>query len=81
MANYTWSKFIDDVQRNADLTTNARALYTHIESRRPDKAISDNDIRHRVIVSGVYEIPVGGDKRFRIGNSVLNAIAGDWGWA
>ena len=79
LANYTWSKFIDDVQGNADLSTNAGAGYTHIELRRLDKAISDNDIRHRVIVSGVYEIPVGRDKHLRIGNSFLNAIAGDWG--
>jgi len=79
LANYTWSKFIDDVQGNADLNTNTGAGYTHLELRRLDKSISDNDIRHRFISSAVYELPVGRDKRWNIPNSTLNAIVGGWG--
>jgi hypothetical protein len=80
LANYTWSKFIDDVQGNADLNTNTGAGYTHVELRRLDKAISDNDIPHRFVASAVYELPVGRNKKWNISNAALEAIAGGWGF-
>ena len=79
LANYTWSKFIDDVQGNADLHTITGAGYTHPALRRLDKSISNNDIPHRFIASAVYELPVGRDRHWKISNGLLNAIAGNWG--
>jgi len=78
--NYTWSKFIDDVQGNAEANGGSGgAGYTHIALRRLDKAYSGNDVPHRFIASAVYDLPFGGGRRWKIGNPVLRAIAGDWG--
>src|SRR5260370_38814406 len=61
LANYTWSKFIDDLQANTDLPTIPVTGSTHPPLRRLDKSISNNDVRHRFIASAVYELPVGRD--------------------
>jgi len=79
LANYTWSKFIDDVQGNADLFTITGAGYTLPALRRFDKSISNNDVPQRFIASAVYELPFGRSKRWNIANPALNAIAGGWG--
>lgn len=79
MMNYTWSKFIDDIAADDEVGGRAgRGSYTHVELRRPDKSNSGNDIRHRYIASGVYELPFGSGKPFRISNAVLNGVAGGW---
>ncbi len=84
LMNYTWSKFIDDVQANSELNDPAAgnaqgAGYTHIELRKFDRALSGNDIRHRFISSAVYELPFGRGRHWNISNPALNHIAGGWG--
>ncbi|MDA2931075.1 TonB-dependent receptor [Acidobacteria bacterium AH-259-O06] len=79
LMNYTWSKFLDDVESATELGGEQGNGYTHISLRHLDKAVSGNDVRHRFIGSGVYELPFGRGRRWDIDNSVLNAIAGDWG--
>ena len=78
LINYTWSKFIDDVESANELGGEQNNGYTHFELRHLDKALSGNDIRHRVVASGVYELPVGRGKPLAIENSVLQGIAGGW---
>lgn len=79
LANYTWSKFIDDVESQNEVAGGEGNGYTHLELRRLDKSLSGNDIRHRFIGSAVYELPLGKGRPISINNSVLNAIAGNWG--
>jgi hypothetical protein len=43
-----------------------------------DKGLSGNDIRQRLTVSLVYELPVGENKLLFIHNPVLNGIIGGW---
>lgn len=52
--------------------------YTHSQLLHLDKALSGNDFRHRVVASGVYELPVGRNKPVPIENPVLNGIIGGW---
>jgi len=78
LVNYTWSKFLDDLEANGELAGGEGNGYTHIERRALDKSYSGNDIRHRVIGSTVYELPVGKGRRVDISNSVANAIIGGW---
>ena len=77
--NYTWSKFIDDVESANELGGEQNNGYTHFQLRHLDKALSGNDIRHRVVASGVYELPVGRNKAVSIENPVLNGVIGGWG--
>lgn len=80
LMNYTFSKFLDDVEPKGELGGSGLDTgITHPELRYLDRAPSGNDIRHRYIASGVYELPFGKGRRWGIGNSVLNHIAGGWG--
>lgn len=79
LINYTWSKFIDDVESANELGGEQNNGYTHFQLRHLDKALSGNDIRHRVVASGVYELPVGRGRALPIENPVLNGIIGGWG--
>ncbi|MDX2266731.1 MAG: TonB-dependent receptor [Bryobacter sp.] len=78
LGNYTWSKFLDDVESGSELGGAANNGYTHIEARRLNKGLSGSDIRHRVTYSTLYDLPFGKGRQFNIENSVLNAIAGGW---
>ncbi len=81
LMNYTWSKFLDDVTSNNDMGGDAGGAggYTHVARRGLDKSLSGNDIRHRFIASGVYDLPFGHRRRWPIGNRVVRQIAGGWG--
>jgi len=77
LANYTWSKFLDN---SSDRSTTGRpAGFQHLELRHLDKALAGSDMRHRFMASGVYEPPFGRGRKRDIRHPVLNAIAGGWG--
>ena len=76
--NYTWSKFIDDVESANELGGEQHNSYTHFQLRHLDKALSGNDVRHRLVASGVYELPVGRGKAVNLENPVANAVIGGW---
>ncbi|MBI3681256.1 MAG: TonB-dependent receptor [Acidobacteria bacterium] len=78
LMNYTWSKFLDDVEGNTELAGGEGNGYTHIQLHRLDKSYSGNDVRHRYIASSVYELPVGKGKKLDIRNGVANAVVGGW---
>ncbi len=75
LSNYTWSKFLDDVQSAADAGGGGPQSYY---ARQLDKALSGNDIRHRWVSSAVYELPVGRGRRVDIGNRALDLALGGW---
>ncbi len=75
LSNYTWSKFLDDVQSAADAGGGGPQSYW---ARQLDKSLSGNDIRHRWVSSAVYELPVGRGKRLDIGNRALDMAIGGW---
>jgi hypothetical protein len=79
LMNFTWAKFLDDVEGGNELAGGDGSGYTHIELRRLDKSYSGSDIRLRYVGSTVYELPVGKGRHWTIANPVLNAIAGGWG--
>ena len=75
---YTWSKLIDDVSTTVGFLGQASARQ-NIYDRAAERSISSQDIRHRIVSSFVYDLPVGKNKRF--GNNwhpVANWVAGGW---
>lgn len=78
LGNYTWSKFIDDVEGSSELGGGEGSGYQHIEARKLDKSLSGSDIRHRLAFSSLYELPFGKGRRWAIENRVLERIAGGW---
>jgi len=78
LGNYTWSKFIDDVEGSSELGGGEGSGYQHIEARRLDKALAGSDLRHRVAFSSLYELPFGRGRHWSTGNRVLEWVAGGW---
>jgi hypothetical protein len=79
LMNFTWAKFLDDVQGGNELGGNEGNGYTHIALRKLDKSYSGSDIRLRYVASTVYELPFGKDRHWQIRHPVVNAAAGGWG--
>ena len=79
LMNFTWSKFLDDVQGGNELGGNEGNGYTHIALRKLDKSYSGSDIRLRYVASTVYELPFGKERHWKIQSRFANAVAGGWG--
>ncbi len=78
LANYTWSKFLDNIEGGNEVAGGEGNGYTHNELRGLDKSYSGNDIRHRFIGSSLYELPIGKGRRVDISNGVADALVGGW---
>jgi hypothetical protein len=78
-ANYTFAKFMDNADARSELAgfpgDNSFTDYYNPKSRW---GLSGNDVRHRFVLSTVYELPVGKGKRFGIDNAVLDQVVGGW---
>ncbi|MFB3825138.1 MAG: TonB-dependent receptor domain-containing protein [Bryobacteraceae bacterium] len=75
LANYTFSKFIDDVPAAQEIgsTPGMQNYY----DRRSEKALSGNDVRNRLVFSSVYEVPAGKGRKY-LSNSPAGLILGGW---
>jgi len=77
IGSYTWAKSLDDtsgvrVQGNDPLfPQDNRCL-------RCDYGLSAFDIRNRVVISTLYELPIGSAKLLRVSNRGVNALVGGW---
>ena len=77
IGSYTWAKSLDDtsgvrVQGNDPLfPQDNRCL-------RCDYGLSAFDVRNRIVISTLYELPIGRGKLFRVSNSGVNALVGGW---
>jgi len=72
LASYTYSHSIDSGAGGGGVTQDAR-------NTQPDRGNSDFDARQRLVISYVYDLPVGHDRHF--GKSlppVLNYVVGGW---
>jgi hypothetical protein len=82
LASYTFSKFLDNVggpntwaNANANFSENIRNVY----NLAAEKSVDATDITHSLVLSYVYELPVGKGRKYGSGmNRVVNAIVGDW---
>jgi outer membrane receptor protein involved in Fe transport len=78
-ANYTWAKFEDNADgRNELAGFPGDNSFTDYYNPRSRWGLSGNDIRHRLIVSGLYELPIGHGRRFAPGSAVLDQFIGGW---
>jgi hypothetical protein len=76
-ANYTFSKFIDDVASRNGLDGVA-SDYQNVYNRRADRGLSGYDIAHRFVFSSVWELPIGRGKPLDLKNRFLNQMLGGW---
>jgi hypothetical protein len=76
LATYTWSKALDNTNCIAALGNEGNA-YSNFYNRRADYGPSENDLRHRITWSSVYQIPYGKGRRSS-GRGALGALFGNW---
>ncbi len=78
-ANYTWSKFQDNADgRNELAGFPGDNSYTDYYNPKSRWGLSGNDLRHRLVLTGLYELPFGEGKRFAADSGVLNEVVGGW---
>jgi outer membrane receptor protein involved in Fe transport len=78
-ANYTWSKFQDNADGRQELAGfPGDNSYTDYYNPQSNWGLSGNDIRHRLIVSTLYELPFGRGKKFGTDSDLLDEVIGGW---
>ena len=78
LSTYTWSKFCDNSGSGpGSKLGELGAAYSDFYNRRADWGASANDIRHRITVSSVYQIPLGPGRRY-LTRHPLRHVAGNW---
>ena len=75
--NYTWSKFLGNINDGGASIGNENGPYSNYYNRRADWGPSPNDIRQRVSLNWLYELPFGKGKRWLAGGP-LQYVAGGW---
>lgn len=76
-ANYTWSKYLGNVNMPGASEGNDAGTYSNYFDRRADYGPTANDIAHRLNFHWIYELPFGTGKRW-LANSRLRYVAGGW---
>ncbi len=83
LASYTKGKLIDDSVASPITFGNVEQVSTvsyqnGLYNRRAERSLDPTDVSQRLVLSGVYEIPVGKGKKINISNGFLNAVIGGW---
>ena len=83
LASYTNGKLISDSVGTAIGFGNVEQVTTTgyqngLYNRRAERSLDPTDVSQRLVLSGVYELPIGKGHALNIRNAVLNKIAGGW---
>ncbi|MCP9494852.1 MAG: TonB-dependent receptor [Pyrinomonadaceae bacterium MAG19_C2-C3] len=78
LTSYTFSKTLTDADSALPIfaTFSGGGEVQNPFNLRDEKALSNQDIPHRLVVSYIYELPLGEDRRFATGNRVVDKIIG-----
>jgi hypothetical protein len=76
LANYTWSKFIDDVPAAFEIGVVSAGIQNFYD-RKSERSLSGNDVRHRFSWSSVWEIPFGRGRHW-LKSGFHSTVLGGW---
>jgi len=77
LVSYTWSKSIDTT--SGIRTSDSDSLFSQDgRCMLCDRGLSAFDNRHRLAVSGLYDLPFGTGRRMAIKNRLADAVIGGW---
>lgn len=76
LANYTWSKFIDDVPAGNEVGGVNIGMQNYYD-RHAEKSLAGNDARHRFVASALYELPAGKGRRW-LTQGLASTVLGGW---
>ncbi|HEY3131359.1 MAG TPA: carboxypeptidase regulatory-like domain-containing protein, partial [Acidobacteriota bacterium] len=77
LGSYTKSKLIDDVSTTVNFLGQASSQQNAYD-RRAERAVSTQDVAQRLVISYVYELPIGRGKPFLNNFSSANWLASGW---
>lgn len=78
-ANYTFSKALTDAPDAQGNNQSTLENFRTFRNKRLDYRRSNDDQTHRFVVNGLYELPLGRNRRFLSGaHPVINQIIGNW---
>jgi hypothetical protein len=79
MLAYTGGKLISDSEASGFFTSGGQSAAQDTFNRRAERAVSVEDIAHRVVVSGDYQLPFGrGKSLLSRSNTIVQALIGNW---
>ncbi|MEJ7608110.1 MAG: hypothetical protein WKF37_18045, partial [Bryobacteraceae bacterium] len=79
LVSYTYAKAIDDSDSTQLSTTSGTGNLQDQRNLRGERARSFQDVRNRLVVSYLWELPFGKGRRFLSGSSrTMNAAVGGW---
>ena len=76
LSSYTWAKSIDNAPGFASNSSASLAMPQNARYMAGERGRSDFDVRHRIVVSTVYELPFGPGKRIDVGGPVGILVRG-----
>jgi Carboxypeptidase regulatory-like domain/TonB dependent receptor len=79
LASYTFSKFIDDVEGNNGWANSGPTSIRNYYNLAAEKSVDGADIPHSLVVSYIYELPIGKGKA--VGShmsTAADAVVGGW---
>jgi hypothetical protein len=79
LTSYTFSKAIGDTCGNAASGNATNCGFQDLRNLRVERSLDSNDIPHRLVISTVYDLPVGRGRKLGGGMpAVANAVFGGW---
>jgi hypothetical protein len=79
LASYTFSKFIDDIAGPEGWANASSESIRNVYNLAAERSVDPTDTPHSVVLSYIYELPVGKGRKFGSGmNGVVNQIVGGW---
>jgi hypothetical protein len=78
LAGYTWSKSIDTGAGAGDTFAGGDVVYWQNANAADERGLSLFDVRHRFILSWLYDLPFGKGKSFLNTGGPVNLILGGW---
>ncbi len=78
LLGYTWSKAIDDTGGTFVGEADRGGAFQDSYNRRNERGLAGQDIRHRFVVSYVYELPFGKGKSFLTTGRAADLVLGGW---
>jgi hypothetical protein len=80
LTSYGWSKTIGDTCGNAAAGNTSGCGYQDTRFLNLEKSVDNQDVPHRFVLSGLYEVPLGRGRAFGADmHPVANAVLGGWG--
>jgi hypothetical protein len=83
MASYTWSKTLTDADAALPFfaTLHQGGAPQNPFDKDGDKAISNQDLPQNFVVSYIYELPMGRNKKFLNSSKALDKVVGGWSFS